>query len=180
MPTGVYPRAPRPETDPLPRFWKKVDKTGDCWLWTGGLDEDGYGRFWYHGRTRPAHHVLYVLLHGPLKEGWQVCHHCDVRRCVRPDHLFAGTQSDNIRDCWQKNRQSFNAKPQPGSRNGNSSLTEEQVLEIRAKYKPSRAGHPSTTSFNALAREYGVSKFAIQYAVKHGWRHLRDSLVTVR
>jgi hypothetical protein len=180
MPTGIYPRKPRPEADPLPRFWSRVNRTETCWLWTGFLDRDGYGQFWYHGRNHPAHRVIFELLVRPLAEGEQALHRCDVRHCVRLDHLFPGTQEDNIRDCWAKRRASFNAKPQPGSKNGNSTLTEQQVREIRAKYRPSKAGHPSTTSFNALAREYGVSKFAIQYAVKHGWRHLSDSVIVVR
>lgn len=166
-----------PISDMGDRFWSKVDKTETCWLWTGGLTKDGYGRFWYHG-NRSAHRVIFELLFGTIAPTLNVCHHCDVRRCVRPDHLFVGTQSDNIKDCWAKGRQSFNAQPMRGSRNGNHSLTEDQVREIRAKYSPGHAGHTSETSFNALAKEYGVSKFAIQYAVKHGWRHLGDSRIT--
>lgn len=176
MPTGVYTRPPRTPIDPLPRFWSKVQKTATCWLWQGGLDKDGYGRFWVDGSTQRAHAWIFARLVRPLLEGEQCCHTCDTPGCIRPDHLYGGTQAQNIQDAWRRHRAVLNARPQRGSRNGNSTLTEEQVREIRAKYRSSPAGHRSTTSFNALAREYGVSKFAIQYAVKHGWRHLSDSV----
>lgn len=143
-------------------------------MWQGNTAK-GYGRFWLEGQSVPAHRAAYVLFVGPITDGLFVLHNCDTPLCVRPDHLRLGTQSDNIKEAFAKGRKHAPAIGVPGEQNGNSSLTEEQVLEIRSKYKPSRAGHPSTTSFNALAREYGVSKFAIQYAVKHGWRHLRDS-----
>lgn len=181
MPTGIYPREPRPEADPLPRFWSKVEKTEGCWLWIAGLDDDGYGRFWYRGGNQPAHRFIFEQLERPLNEGEQALHRCDVRRCVRLDHLFAGTQGDNIRDCWAKRRNAFNARPMRGSQNGNSTLTEAQVLEIRARYIPGQAPHPSPVSMQSLAKEFGVSKFAIQCIVKGvTWRHLLDSVTVVR
>lgn len=160
---------------PLERFKAKVIlRTDGCHGWSGSHDKDGYARFWVTGRTIHATRFLYETLHGPLAPGQQACHSCDFTGCVNDDHLFAGTQQENIQDCWAKGRGVVNAQPQRGERNGNNKLTEAQVLEIRARYQPGIAPHRSPTSLRSLAEEYGVSKFAISYALK-GWTHLTRS-----
>lgn len=87
-----------------PRFWSKVQKTDGCWFWTGAR-RNGYGRF---GGTKPyryAHRVAWELTHGPLESpAVKVCHHCDNTLCVRPDHLFIGSQADNVKDRAAKGR----------------------------------------------------------------------------
>ena len=178
MPTGVYVRTPRPLPDPLPRFWSMVQKTSTCWLWTGGVDKDGYGRFWFAGANHRAHVWIFERMVRPLEGEEQCCHSCDTPGCVRYDlHLYAATQAKNIQDCWARNRASFNAKPQPGTRNGNSKLTEADVRAIRERYHAGEAGHRSPVSLRGLAREYGVSKFCIQSIVQgQTWRHLLDSV----
>lgn len=88
------------------RFWKKVAKgpgRNDCWLWTSQV-VNGYGLFWLAGRPIKAHRIAFVLGGGQLHEGYTVCHHCDNPSCVRPDHLFIGTQSDNLKDAVRKAR----------------------------------------------------------------------------
>ena len=75
-----------------------------CWLWTGAVDEDGYGRFFYRGKNRHAHRVSYELHAAPITDGRFVCHTCDVRLCVNPLHLWLGTNADNIRDGVRKGR----------------------------------------------------------------------------
>ncbi len=82
------------------RFWLKVDKTPTCWLWTAAKDSDGYGKF---DRTR-AHRASWTMANGPIPEGLYVCHRCDNPTCVRPDHLFLGTNTDNMRDKAEKQR----------------------------------------------------------------------------
>jgi hypothetical protein len=69
------------------RFWAKVDKSGECWLWTAGTSRKGYGAILVEGKGRAAHRVAYELVNGPIPEGMQIDHMCHTRACVRPDHL---------------------------------------------------------------------------------------------
>jgi hypothetical protein len=92
------------------RFWKFVEKSDGCWLWTGQRTPEGYGRF-VVGRTpkkkglnKGAHRFSWELHHGAIPEGLVVCHHCDNPSCIRPDHLFVGTVSDNTQDMLRKGR----------------------------------------------------------------------------
>ena len=85
-------------------FWAKIDKSGDCWEWTGYRDRLGYGRLRVDGSLMLAHRVAWELEHGYISEGLNVCHHCDNPPCVRPNHLFLGTQRDNIKDSVHKGR----------------------------------------------------------------------------
>jgi hypothetical protein len=96
------------------RFWKHVKKSPDgCWLWIGGTARGGYGEFNAGGLKRgniSSHRFSYELHYGPIPEGMDICHHCDTPACVRPDHLFVGTRSDNVQDMLRKNRHR-NGKP---------------------------------------------------------------------
>jgi hypothetical protein len=91
------------------RFWKKVNKKGpmDCWEWIGAIDEDGYGRIRVSGsinRQIGAHRLSYAISHKDFDEKLMVCHHCDNRKCVNPNHLFLGSAIDNYKDMVNKNR----------------------------------------------------------------------------
>jgi len=83
------------------RFWSKVDKTSGCWIWKDQLDAEGYGRLYLN---RLAHTLAWELSHGSIPDGMKICHSCDVRSCVRIDHLFIGTQKDNMNDAALKCR----------------------------------------------------------------------------
>jgi hypothetical protein len=88
-------------------FWSHVTKTDGCWLWRGGPVGDSYGMSWDGSKNRKAHRLSWEIANGPIPDGLSVCHHCDNPRCVRPDHLFLGTNGDNVRDRDLKKRGAY-------------------------------------------------------------------------
>ena len=139
------------------RFWQKVAKTQDgCWVWTANCIKDRHGRKRYGllgaGRRGEgmlyAHRVAWELHHGLVPEGLLVLHRCDNPQCVRPDHLFLGTQYDNMQDMIHKGRRGVTG-PSPGA-GAKSKLSRRQVLEMR------RHGAMGVSRAQ-LAAQYGVS-----------------------
>lgn len=91
----------------MERFQAKVrlDEASGCHLWTAARDRDGYGRFRASMMVvAVAHRWIWEQIHGPIPEGYVVCHHCDTPSCVNADHLFVGTHADNVRDREAKGR----------------------------------------------------------------------------
>lgn len=83
------------------------DLATGCWLWVGVRERhpgDRYGNGRHQGQEFRTHRLSYELHNGPVPPSSNVLHHCDVRACVRPDHLYLGTQADNMRDVWTRNR----------------------------------------------------------------------------
>jgi hypothetical protein len=78
-----------------------------CWIWTAPLSTHGYGWFRCNGKRVPAHRFSLEYHKGPIPEGMNACHTCDNRWCVNPDHLYAGSQSENIRDCVARGRHNW-------------------------------------------------------------------------
>ena len=132
------------------RFWAKVNAVGDgCWEWQAALN-NGYGWFNVDGRIRNAHRVA-ALLSGKidsLDSELHVLHKCDNPKCCNPDHLFVGTNADNVADRVKKGRSGV--VRHIGQTNGMSKLTNAQVKEIRGLY------FASMFSQSQLARRYGV------------------------
>lgn len=140
------------------RFWKRVVKTATCWLWQGATDKDGYGRVWYNGFTCRAHRIAYEWVYGPTN--LFLLHQCDTPACVRPDHLFKGTQADNIADAYAKGR-----KNDIGEANGFAKLNPDLVREIRR-----RAVDESQLD---LAREFGINYSHLSEVVNRKvWTHV--------
>jgi hypothetical protein len=131
-------------------FWARVQKTAGCWLWMGPQNGRGYGQ--WTRRTLSAHPK--ILVHrlvfesevGPIPVGMEVCHRCDVRNCVRPEHLFAGTHAENM---GQMNRAGRNPV-KAGAAHRNARLTAADVAQIRARLSAGDSGR-------AVARDFGVS-----------------------
>lgn len=89
---------------PAVRFWAKVEKTDDCWLWRGSVGSNGYGQLRVGARMVTASRLAWELTNGPIPDGLWVLHRCDTPLCVRPEHLFLGTHLDNMHDMRHKGR----------------------------------------------------------------------------
>jgi hypothetical protein len=88
----------------IDRFFEKVDKTDDCWNWLASKKWDGYGQVKFEGSMQTAHRTSWILHNGPVPEKLCVLHKCDNPGCVNPEHLFLGTQRDNVHDAIKKGR----------------------------------------------------------------------------
>ena len=161
------------------RFWPKVNKNGptireelgQCWVWTARMHPSGYGSFKFDKKRMNAHRVSWSLTFSHPKDR-DVLHRCDNRACVRPEHLFLGTQQDNVADMMAKGR---HRKPAPGrhryvthlgKEHGMAKLEDNDVREIRL-----------TASVGATnrgqARLYGVSGRTIKRIVQlENWKHI--------
>lgn len=148
-------------TPPEIRFWRKVSKTEGCWNWTGSKTQGGYGRFWDGSKVINAH---WFLLQKTPGFGEMACHTCDNPACVNPDHIFVGTQFDNMRDCVDKKR-SANVR-RCGESHPLSKLSHDKAFLIKAF--PRFHG-----SISFLSKKTGLCRLTIQQ-IKDGlsWKHL--------
>lgn len=148
----------------LPRLLQDVRVEGDCWIWTGTSDGRGYGQLTTHNRHYSAHRLSCEIAKGPIPSGLVVMHACDVPPCICPDHLFVGTQSDNIRDMFNKGR--FHREYAKGEDVPGHVLTTLQVLETKQLLA---VGLPE----RKIAARFEVGRNAIRY-IKRGetWRHV--------
>lgn len=130
-----------------------------CWIWKRGIKSHGYGYIIINQKDVGVHRLSWTLHYGSIPDGLFVCHTCDVKACVNPQHLFLGTRYDNIKDMVNKGRQTRNI----GERNGSAKLTSDDVIKIRQS--ASRNGAK-------LARELNVSTSLI-CRVRKGkiWKH---------
>jgi hypothetical protein len=160
------------------RFWKLVDKSGDCWTWKASLTTHGYGQFVlpYHHHIG-AHRFAYELENGPVPAGLVVCHRCDNPPCVNPAHLWVGTQGDNLRDMHGKGRGNTDSWPlaveasrtadRPhGEKHHNAHMTAEKIRALR-KMRQDGA------TYDAIALEFGIGKSLVaQIITRKTWKHV--------
>ncbi len=204
---------------PVYRFWARVDKEGPihpvlktrCWMWKA-KDKGDYGHIKVRGLLTAAHRYSWFIHRGPIPDELHVLHHCDNPSCTNPDHLFVGTQADNVADMDSKDRRvrvgvtgdRNGAYTHPESRprgdrhgsvthpeslprgdehwthtqpetvlrgegHGNAKLNEEQVREIRRRYRKGRRGR----GYAALGREFGVDQSTVASIVNwKSWTHV--------
>lgn len=113
------------------RIKSRSENQSGCWVWTGSFSKcTGYGMTFAHGKSVSVHRLSYEHFCGPVPVGQYVCHRCDNRRCVNPDHLFLGSQQDNMDDCQRKNRRGVRGKLE------GDWLSAAEVRRIRADTRP--------------------------------------------
>jgi hypothetical protein len=175
------------------RFWSRVDKSGECWLWTrarGGYKEK-YGVFSPFGKQGYAHRFSYTVTYGEIPEGLCVCHRCNNGLCVNPSHLYLGTAAENSRDAKRDglflsgvNSPAFKRyagrvhEVEPptrlsisGTNNIRARLNEDQVREIRRLVD---GGHATRTD---VARQFGIGRSTVRLVVDRiTWRHVSDEV----
>jgi len=147
-------------------FWSLFDKNGPivrpelgpCWIWGGTVGKKGYGVFRMNGQMQYAHRISFQLVKGPIPRGRKACHHCDVRLCGNPDHVYNGTSTSNLVDAYTRQR-----RPQ-GEAHPRAVLTDKDVREIRR----------SRLAQKHIAAMYRVSQPTISN-IKRGkaWSHVK-------
>jgi hypothetical protein len=182
MPIATKTIPPLTEQEQV-RFWKKVNQHGPiavgmdspCWDWKASVQRRGYGQFKLSNGVFRSHRISWFLINGQLPVNLFLCHRCDRPICCNPDHLFAGTNLDNMRDAWSKGRYARGDRhgavlhPESCPRGENrpfSKLNSDFVREIRLR-RASGEGN------NFLAREFGVSSSIVSELVRFkSWRHV--------
>ena len=150
------------------RFWSKVDKSPHpqgCWMWKGAHHPDGYGLFqWPEKKEQRSHRIAWIMKNGDIPDGLWCLHKCPGVRnpgCCNPDHIYLGTQLENMRDAVADGTH-FHAR---GEESANAILTESAVKEIRANYKRG--------AVNGLARKFKVSRLTIiGVGQRRSWKHI--------
>jgi len=158
------------------RFWAKVNKNGPvhpalgtrCWLWTASVDKKGYGQFTLNKKNVRAHRLSWFIKYGKWPEP-NALHKCDVTRCIRPEHLFEGTQQMNISDKMAKGRHRSGGVSgvNRGVSNGSAVLSDAKVRRMRLLYCK------GNTSYRKLAIKFGVNNVTARDVVLgNHWKHV--------
>lgn len=150
----------------IDRFCSKLIKTStDCWEYSGAKDADGYGMFWFQGKTKGAHQFSARYLGNMiLQPGNHVCHSCDNPPCCNPNHLFVGSSQMNTADRQAKGR------TVKGSQVGTSVYSEDIIKKIKDAYK-------TRTHYRGIIKDLS-QEFNVSYGVvwtccrNQGWRHV--------
>jgi hypothetical protein len=141
----------------IENFMEKVspEPMSGCWIWMGNCSKSGYGKVKINQKDLRAHRAAWILFRGSIPDGLVLCHKCDIRPCVNPEHLFPGSLRDNTQDMIRKGRYSHRScANHPDAR-----LSLSQVGEIRQRYEKGNG--------TILAKEFGVSSTSI-YSIING------------
>lgn len=152
------------------RFWMYVNKgdVKECWEWTGSLDSKGYGKIYNGGgaankKLLAAHRVSYQMFFGSIPSGLYVCHKCDNKACVNPEHLFLGTAKDNTQDMLNKGR----SYDRGGENNNRNILSTNDVVKIKKLLLS------ETESISNIAKKFDVGYNVIWYiAAGKTWKKI--------
>ncbi len=156
----------RPRKYTEENFWSFLasEDSNGCRVWTGNINNDGYGSMSMAGKFMLAHRVAFILhnkIHITSKD--HVCHRCDNPPCCNPAHLFIGNAAINMQDMWNKKR---HTRP-TGERNNHAILNEQKVIEIRRRYAAGEG------TLGTLAKEYGVGIANVGMVVRRAtWKHI--------
>ena len=148
-------------------FFSKIkkDPNGGCWEWLGSRDRKGYGTcYWPKGKNSfRAHRASWLLSGGEIPAGMIICHKCDNRACVNPDHLYCGTPKDNNRDMVER-RRCF------GEIQGSSKLKTHQVIYIKKLWE-------TGMTMTMIAEKFELNPSTVHLIIRgKRWRHLLDPL----
>ena len=146
------------------RFWSKVKKGKGCWEWQGAKLIDGYGLFYLdsENRTYRVHRLSWEFVNGKIPKKLLVLHKCDNPPCIRPSHLFLGTNMDNTQDQLKKGRLIV------GENHSQAKLTQGKIIKIRKLYKQ------RNTSYAKLAKKFRVNSTTIAQIIRYeAWKHIR-------
>lgn len=131
----------------------------NCIEWTKSKDSDGYGHAWKDGKLKKAHRIAWEEANGPIPNGLCVCHRCNNKGCVNPDHLYLGTHAQNIQDAYNDG---LISRPE-GEEHYKTKLTADDVIAIRS----------DTRTQSAIAKAYGITQGAVSGIInRRTWRHM--------
>lgn len=153
--------------DSIELFWSKVRKTPTCWISLLSKDKDGYAQLHRAGKRTTAHRFSWTIHNGAIPNGMFVLHKCDNPPCVRPSHLFLGTQQDNVADRDRKGRTNRWANgARQGVKNPRSILNEGQVKNIRE-------AHARGIRRKDIAKAFGISIKTVDSIIyRLNWKHI--------
>jgi hypothetical protein len=155
-------------TGPDRRILDRLDRTGDCWLWTGPTDARGRARVSFRGKNKLHHRAVWEILVGPIPAGALLCHHCDNPRCANRTHLYVGDGKSNVADMFARGRHWTQVEPERASRigrvNGHSNTWSRGASNPKAKLAPAQVDQirGAKGSSYTVAAQFGVDASTVQ------------------